>query len=112
MNLNELKHLNVKGRYSFHCIPFQVNIIKKPLYRQDWKMGKAEEERLAITVEKYQFLVDKVISAFHNKTEKKNAWEKVKNDLGFEPDEAAKSDFTSLQTKYLRRKKTLKDSNS
>ena len=75
-------------------------------------MGKAEEERLAITVEKYQFLVDKVISAFHNKTEKKNVWEKVKKDLGFEPDEAAKSDFTSLQTKYLRRKKTLKDSNS
>ena len=102
----------MKGWYSFHCIPFQVNIIKKRFYRQDWKMGKAEEERLAITVEKYQFLVDKVISAFHNKTEKKNAWEKVKKDLGFEPAEAAKSDFTSLQTKYVRQKKTLKDSNS
>ena len=30
-------------------------------------MGKADEERLATEVQKYPYLYDKVVSAFHNK---------------------------------------------
>ena len=46
-------------------------------------MGKADEERLAIGVQKYPCLYDKVLSAFHNKNEKKNAWEAVAKDIGY-----------------------------
>ena len=72
-------------------------------------MGKADEERLAIGVQKYPCLYDKAVSAFHNKNQKKNAWEAVAKDIGLETGEAAKNAFTSLRTKYVRRKKTLKD---
>ena len=46
-------------------------------------MGKADEERLAIGVQKYPCLYDKAVSAFHNKNEKKNAWEAVAKDIGY-----------------------------
>ena len=72
-------------------------------------MGKADEERLAIGVQKYPCLYDKAVSAFHNNNQKKNAWEAVAKDIGLETGEAAKNAFTSLRTKYVRRKKTLKD---
>ena len=72
-------------------------------------MWKADEERLAIGVQKYPCLYDKAVSAFHNKNQKKNAWEAVAKDIGLETGEAAKNAFTSLRTKYVRRKKTLKD---
>ena len=68
----------------FHFIPFRVNIIVKQLFqRQDWKMGKVEEELLAC-------LYDKAIPVFYSKNENKNAWEAVGKDLGFEADEATK----------------------
>ena len=72
-------------------------------------MGKADEERLAIGVQKYPCLYDKAVSAFHNKNQKKNAWEAVANDIGLETGEAARNALTSLRTKYVRRKKTLKE---
>ena len=72
-------------------------------------MGKADEERLAIGVQKYPCLYDKAVSAFHNKNQKKNAWGAVAKDIGLETGEAAKNAFTSLLTRYVRRKKTLKD---
>ena len=76
-------------------------------------MGKADKERLAIGVQKYPCLYpclyDKAVSAIHNKNQKKNAWEAVAKDIGLETGEAAKNAFTSLRTKYVRRKKTLKD---
>ena len=72
-------------------------------------MGKADEERLAIGVQKYPCLYDKAVSAFHNTNQKKNAWEVVLKDISLETDEAAKNAFTSLLMKYVRRKKTLKD---
>ena len=72
-------------------------------------MGKADEERLAIGVQKYPCLYDKAVSAFHNKNQKKNAWEAVAKDIDLETGEAAKDTFTSLRTKYVRRKKTLED---
>ena len=40
-------------------------------------MGEADEERLAIGVQKYRCLYDKAVSAFHDKNRKKNAWEAV-----------------------------------
>ena len=73
-------------------------------------MGNAEEERLVIAIQKYSCLYDKTILAFQNKNEKKNAWKAVGKNLSFETGEAAKNSFTSLQTTYMRRKKTLKDS--
>ena len=73
-------------------------------------MGKADEERLVIGVQKYPCLYDKAASAFHNKSQKKNAWEAVAKDIGLEIGEAAKNAFTSLRTKYVRQKKTLKRS--
>ena len=72
-------------------------------------MGKADEERLAIGVQKYPCLYDKAVSVFHDKYQKKNAWEAVAKNIGIETSEAAKNAFTSLRTKYVRRKKTLKD---
>ena len=44
-------------------------------------MGKADEEQIAIRVQKYSCLYDKAASAFHNKNQKKNAWEAVAKDL-------------------------------
>ena len=72
-------------------------------------MGKADEERLAIGVQKYPCLYDKAVSTFHNKNQKKNAWEAVAKDIGLDTGEAAKNAFTSLRTKYVRRKKTFKE---
>ena len=72
-------------------------------------MGKADEERQAIGVQKYSCLYDKAVSVFHNKNQKKNVWEAVAKDIGLETGEAAKNAFTSLPMKYVRRKKTLKD---
>ena len=72
-------------------------------------MGKADEELLAIGVQKYPGLYDKAVSAFHNKNQKKNAWEAVAKDIGLETGEAANNTFTSLRTKYVGREKTLKD---
>ena len=40
-------------------------------------MGKADEERLVIGVQKYPCLYDKAVSVFHNKNQKKNASEAV-----------------------------------
>ena len=54
-------------------------------------MGKADEERLAIGVQKYPCLYDKAVSAFHNKNQKKNAWEAVAKDIGLETGKAAKN---------------------
>ena len=73
------------------------------------KIGKADEERQAIGVQKYPCLYDKAVSAFRNKNQKKNAWEAVAKDIGLETGEAAKNAFTSLRKKYVRRKMTLKD---
>ena len=73
-------------------------------------MGKAEEEWLAIAVQNYPCLYDKATSPLYNKNEKKNALEAAGKDLGFETGEASKNAFTSLRTKYVRQKKTLKDS--
>ena len=72
-------------------------------------MGKADEERLAIGVQKYPCLYDQAVSAFHDKNQNNNAWEAVAKNIGIETSEAAKNAFTSLRTKYVRRKKTLKD---
>ena len=72
-------------------------------------MEKADEERRAIGVQKYPCLYDKTVSSFHNKNQKKNDWEAVAKDIGLETGKAAKNAFTSLRTKYLRQKKTLKD---
>ena len=72
-------------------------------------MGKVDKQRLAIGVQKYLCLYDKAVSAFYNKNQKKNAWEAVEKDIGLETGEATKNAFTSLRTKYVRRKKTLKD---
>ena len=72
-------------------------------------MGKANEERLAIAVQKYPCLQDKAVSAFRNKNQKKNTREAVAKDIGLELGEAAKNAFTSLRTRYVRQKKTLKD---
>ena len=74
-------------------------------------MGKADEERLAIGVQKYPCFYDKAVSAFHNKNQKKNAREAVAKDIGLEKGEAAKTAFTSVRTKYVSQKKTLKDLN-
>ena len=73
------------------------------------KMGKADEERLAMGVQIYPYLYDKAVSAFHNENQKKNAWEAVAKDIGLEIREATKNAFTIYRTKYVRRKKTLKD---
>ena len=72
-------------------------------------MGKADEERLAIGVQKHPRLYDKAVSGFHNKNQKKNAWIAVAKDIGLETGEAAKNAFTNFRAKYVRRKKTLKD---
>ena len=64
-------------------------------------MGKADEERLAIGVQKYPCLYDKAVSAFHNKNQKKNAWEAVAKDIGLETGEATKNAFTSLRNENL-----------
>ena len=72
-------------------------------------MGKADEERLVIGVQKYSCLYDKAVSVFHNKNQKKNVWEAVAKDIGLETGEAAKNAFRSLRTKYVRQKKTLKN---
>ena len=72
-------------------------------------MGKVDEERRATGVQKYPCLYHKAVSAFHNKNQKKNAWEAVAKDIGLETGEAAKNAFPSLRTKYVRRKKNLKD---
>ena len=64
-------------------------------------MGKADKERLDIGVQKYPYLYDKVVSAFHNKNQKKNAWEGVAKDIGLETGEAAKNAFMSLRTKIF-----------
>ena len=69
-------------------------------------MGKTGEELPAIEVQKCPCLYDKAIPAFHDKNEKKNAWEAVGRDFGFKTSEAAKNAFTSLRRKYLRPVKT------
>ena len=107
-----LKFLPVKSkkRINFNCILFEVNIFVKKLEKQYLKKTeKADEERLAMGVQKYPCLYDKAVSAFHNNNQKKNAWEAVAKDIGLETRETAKNAFTSLRTKYVRRKKTLKD---
>ena len=50
-------------------------------------MGKADEERLAIGVQKCPCLYDKVVSSFHNKNQNKNAWKAVAKDIGLETSE-------------------------
>ena len=59
-------------------------------------MGKVDEERLAIGVQIYPCLYDKVVSAFYDKNQQKNAWEAVVKDIGLETGEAAKNALTSL----------------
>ena len=73
-------------------------------------MGKSEEERQSIVVQKHPCLYNKAIPPFHNKNEKKNAWEVVGKELNFGSGEYAKNAFRSLHTKYVRRKNTLKES--
>ena len=53
-------------------------------------MGKADEERIVIGVQKYTCLYDKALSAFHNTNQKKNALEAVAKDIGLETGEAAR----------------------
>ena len=65
-------------------------------------MGKSEEEHLSIVVQKCPYLHNKVIPAFHNKNEIKNAWEAVGKEVNFASGEDAKNAFTSLRTKYVR----------
>ena len=60
-------------------------------------MGKAEDKRLAIGVQKYPCLYDKAILAIHNKNEKKIAWKAIGKDLGFETGATAKNAFISLE---------------
>ena len=64
---------------------------------------------LAIGVQKCPCLYDKAVSTFHNKNQKKNASVAVAKDIGLETGETAKNAFTSLRTKYVRRKKTMKE---
>ena len=54
-------------------------------------MEKADEERLAIGVQKYPYLYDKAVSAFHNKNQKENAWEAVAKNICLETGQAAKN---------------------
>ena len=54
-------------------------ISNKPFERQDLKMGKAEEEQLVVTVQKYPCLYDEVNSAFHDKNEGKG--KQTNNDI-------------------------------
>ena len=61
-------------------------------------MGKADEERLAIGVQKYPCLYDKAVSAFHNKNQKEDAWEVVAKDIGLETGEATKNAFKNAFT--------------
>ena len=56
-------------------------------------MGKADEKRLAIGVQKYSCLYDKAVSAIHNKNQTKDAREAVAKDIGLETGEAAKNAF-------------------
>ena len=58
-------------------------------------MGKADEERLVIGVQKYPCLYGKAVSAFHNKNQKKNGWETVPKDIGLETGEAVKNTFST-----------------
>ena len=58
-------------------------------------MGKADEERQVIRVKKYSCLYGKAVTAFHNKNQKKNAWEAVAKDIGLETGEAAKNAFST-----------------
>ena len=58
-------------------------------------MGKADEERLVIGVQKYPRLYGKAVSAFHNKNQKKNARETVAEDIGLETGQAAKNVFST-----------------
>ena len=62
-------------------------------------MGKADEERLATGVQKYPILYDKAVSAFHNKNQKKNAWEAVAKDIGLEVGETVSAFHNKNQKK-------------
>ena len=42
------------------------------------------EEELSVIVQKYSVLYDKSHKEFHRKDVKKNAWDAVANDIGFE----------------------------
>ena len=75
------------------------------------KISLQREEKLAICVQKYPALYNKAETSFHNKNEKANAWSKIAIELGMESGKEAKVMFTSLRTKYNRRKKNLKDVN-
>ena len=75
------------------------------------KISLQREEKLAICVQKYPALYNKVERSFHNKKEKANAWSKIAIELGMESGKEAKIMFTSLRTKYNRRKKNFKDVN-
>ena len=64
-------------------------------------MGKADEERLAIRVQKYSCLYDKAVSAFHNKNQKQNAWEAVAKDIGLETGETLQWGISHISKNYL-----------
>ena len=74
------------------------------------KMAKClqEEEKLAVCVQGYCALYNKAEPYFHNKNEKQNTWGKFADDLQLGSWKEALA-FTSLRSKYNRRKKNLKD---
>ena len=65
-------------------------------------MGKADEERLAIGVQKYPCLYGKAVSAFHNKNQKKNDWETVAKDIGLENRRSYKECFLNESATIMR----------
>ena len=65
------------------------------------KLGKADEERLAIGVQKYSCLYNKAVSAFHNKNQKKNAWVAAAKDIGLETGETLEWGISHVSKNYL-----------
>ena len=53
-------------------------------YEQNKNNMTANKEELSITVQKYRVIFDKSNNDFHCKDVKKNAWEAVAKELGFE----------------------------
>ena len=68
-----------KEQISFNFISNKLHCKKKPFERQDLKMGKAEEEQLVVTAQKYPCLYDEVNPAFHDKNEGKG--KQTNNDI-------------------------------
>ena len=68
-----------------------------------------EEEKLTVCVLGYPAQCNKVEPSFHNKKEKQSSWGKIANELQLGSWKEAKLAFTSIRSKYNRRKKNFKD---